>query len=602
LLTLVLACGDPGAFGKDKEKKVTPPPAPPQPIPQKIKVLRDSTIEITLRIYGRKNQSVTYIVRRQPTGKLTAPKNTELEAAVVQYRAPADPTITADSFEYAARSDLGVSAPALVEIEVVDIPAELVAPVEVVFEPILSGATNKQTIQVENRGGVLSEGDFLVDPPWRIEVSPHYRIEPGQRRSVAITFAPDKAGDFTSDLRFSSQPDRAITLRGKALVALEARPASLRLEPVAGALIRAAGLEIVNHTAEPQTIRVTSSARIITDAPLTLEAGHSGSIIVRTNKDDVRLLEGELVLESDAHRTVVPIRAEALPGILQAENTRLELKAAVPGGEPVGVLVIHNFGGSAASAELTADAEFQLSTSKISLPIAGETRIDVRLLSGVNPPIEGTVEIKSGGASQKIAVSAIGTPHTTAPVAKSDGKRSSKKSTSRGSESEPPPSEWSPYETDPTAPIDPVNIVRTVAMNATSCTLEWHVERTPATKFIAETRELRIENGQLAKLWHKHLAFRVERSGNHFRGTIEQLQPSRMYTVRVRGLDDQGEAGAPIFEAAITTRPPESKSVSGIWKALLGVAGVAAIAFFILRRLRAGATPAFDPKKTQRIV
>jgi hypothetical protein len=471
-----------------------------------------------------------------------------------------------------------------------------------VFEPILSGTTNKQTIQVENRGGVLSEGDFLVNPPWRIEVSPHYRIEPGQRRSVTITFAPDKAVDYVSDLRFSSQPDRAITLRGKALVALEARPASLRLEPVAGALIRAAALEIVNHTAEPQTIRVTSSARIITDAPLTLEAGQSGSIIVRTNKDDVRPLEGELVLESDAHRTVVPIRADALPGILQAENTSLELKPAVPGGEPVGVLIIHNFGGSAASAELRADVGFELSTYKVSLPVTGETRVDVRLGSGVRPPIEGTIEIKSGGASQKVAVSAQGVPHTAAPVAKSESRQSPRKSPARSSESERLPSQWSPYETDPTAPIDPVNIVRTVAMNATSCTLEWHVERTPATKFIAETRELKIENGQLAKLWHKHHAFRVERVGDHFRGTIEQLQPSRMYTVRVRGLDDQGEAGAAIFEAAITTRPPESKSSAGIWKALLGIASVAAIGFFILRRLRAGATPAFDPKKTQRIV
>jgi hypothetical protein len=45
----------------------------------------------------------------------------------VQYRAPVDRTITRDSFEYASKSDQGVSAPALVEIEVVDIPAELIS-------------------------------------------------------------------------------------------------------------------------------------------------------------------------------------------------------------------------------------------------------------------------------------------------------------------------------------------------------------------------------------------------------------------------------------------------------------------------------------------
>jgi len=599
---LVFAGGVPDAFAAKKEKKVTPPPAPPPTMPQKIKVLRDSTIDITLRIYGRKNQSISYLVRRQPLGTLTPPKNTELEVAVVQYRPPSDRTITTDFFEYASRSDLGVSAPATVEIEIVDIPAEIIAPVEITFGPILTGSTEKQTIDIENRGGTVAEGDLFVNPPWRIEVSPHYRLEPSQRRSVAITFAPDKPGDITADLRFSSQPDRVTTLRGKSLAALEARPTSLRLDPVAGALIRAGGLEVVNHTTEPQTVQVSGSTRVSTDAPLTLAPGQSGTLMVRTSKDDVRPLSGELILESGSHRTVVPIHSAALPGVLQAEAARVELKKNDAGSAPAGEFLIRNLGGDAASADLVTDVEFKLSTSKITLPSGGEARVEVRLADGISPPLDGSIEIKSGGHSQRIVLSALGTPTAATPSSRTTAKRPVTKTPSHESQTASRAIEWSPYETDPTAPIDPVNIVRTVDMRPTSCTLEWHVDRSPATRFVAEIRELKIENGQLAKYWHKYGAFRVERAGNHFRGTIEELQPSRMYNIRVRGLNKQGESEGTIFEASLTTRPPEPKSGRKTWTALLIGLGVAGLGYLWFRRLRSGQSDtAFNPTKTQRI-
>jgi hypothetical protein len=567
-----------------------------------VKVLRNTPIDIPLRIYGRKNQSITYLVRRQPAGELTSPKNTELEVAVVQYRAPVDRKVTTDSFEYASKSDRGVSAPALVEIEIVDIPAALVSPLDLVFAPVLTGTIGKQTVEIENQGGNVAEGDMFVSEPWRIEISSHYRIEPGQKRAVAIAFAPDKPGDFTTELRFSSQPDRATTLRGKALSALEAKPDSLILEPVTGALTRAAALEITNHTAEPQSVRITGPERIIADPPLALGPGQSGTVMIQTKGDDVRPLSGELVLESGNHRTVVPVRAEALPGILQAENTKVELRPAVPGGVHTGVIIIRNFGGEAASADLLCDAEFQLSTKRIALPVAGEGRVDVSLVNGVNPPIEGTVQVKSGSLNQRIAIAATATPQAIGSSRKSTASRSSTKRTERSSTPAPYADQWSPYETDPTAPIDPVNIIRTVAMSATSCTLEWHAERSPSTKFIAETRELKIEDGKLAKHWHKHGAFRVERAGNYFRGTIGELQPSRMYTIRVRGLNDKGEPAGTVLEASITTRPPGSKSSPISWVGTLLVGAVAILGFAWWRRNRSTSASNFDPTKTQKFV
>jgi hypothetical protein len=268
------------------------------------------------------------------------------------------------------------------------------------------------------------------------------------------------------------------------------------------------------------------------------------------------------------------------------------------------MITIRNYGGESASADLVCDAEFQLSTNRITLPIVGESHVEVRLNPGVNPPIEGTVQVKSGNFTQRVAIAArevalASTSPKKAPTSRPSSKSSSRKSTpSAGSYV----GQWSPYETDPTAPIDPVNIIRTVAMDGNSCTLEWHVERSDSTKFIAESRELKIENGQLAKIWHRHNGFKVERRGNHFRGTIENLQPSRMYTFRVCGLDGEGEPNVVVLEATLTTRPPVPKSLRPGWKStfVILVVIIGGVAWW--RRLRAPGKQAFDPTKTQKFV
>lgn len=130
--------------------------------------------------------------------------------------------------------------------------------------------------------------------------------------------------------------------------------------------------------------------------------------------------------------------------------------------------------------------------------------------------------------------------------------------------------------------------------------MEWHVERSPYSNFIAETRELRLENGQLARIWHRHGAFRVERTGKHFRGTIEKLLPSRMYNFRVRGLDDQGNPASTVFEASITTYPPVSRASRSKWTTILVISAVGLVLFAWWKRVKSSASPAFDPKKTQR--
>jgi hypothetical protein len=586
LFALALLLGDSGFAGT--EKKVQPPPAPPQPIPQKVKVVRGTPLEITLRVYGKTNQPISYLIRRASSGKLTVPKNTELEAAVVEYQAPADHSITRDSFEYASKSTQGVSAPSAVEIEIVDLAPELIAPAEVVFGPLLGGATDKKTIELENKGGSVAEGDLTVDPPWRVEVTNHYRIEPGQRRSVVLTFAPDKPGDYSADLLFSSAPDRSTTLRGKASAAIEVRPASLVLEAVAGSLTRAGALEVVNHTDEPQTVRVAAPERLMSDPPLTLNPGQSGPLMIRTKDGDVRPIAAEITLESGSYRTIVPVHAEALPGIAQAESTQLELRVVPPKPEPMAVLMVRNDGGQPAHAELSGDAEFTISPDKLDLPVGGEARVEVRLAAGINSPIQGTIDLKSGGATQRIALSAKAAaqpsapsvPATTSAVPSRPGKAATRAG-SYGSD------HWSPYEQDPAKPIDPVQIMRNVAISPTSCTIEWHGDRSAAKAFAAEVRELAIGEKGLVQTWRPYPTFHSERTAdNKVRGTFEKLVPGRPYTARIREVNDSGDLGAIILDSSFNTPVPDTETQKARWKTTTILVGVGIVFVVLWRRRR----------------
>src|SRR5262245_15530900 len=76
-----LASGS-AAERKPGELVVAPPPA--QPLTVEVK--RGETVEIALRIFGRKNETLRYLVRTGPQhGKVTAPKPVEREVSTVTY-------------------------------------------------------------------------------------------------------------------------------------------------------------------------------------------------------------------------------------------------------------------------------------------------------------------------------------------------------------------------------------------------------------------------------------------------------------------------------------------------------------------------------------
>ena len=288
-------------------------PAPPQPVGATVKARRGEVLEIPLRIFGTRTQALTFLIRTPPrAGKLSAPKNTANETAIVRYTPPADRAVTRDSFTYAVRSVDGVSAPVEVVIEIADTPAELIAPGELSFGKRLVGKTETVTLEIQNRGGDVSEGDVTVDSPWRVEPPAHYRVEGNARAFLRVTFAPDLPGEFSGEVHYSGQPARLTTLRGEAIAPLAVRPAALDLhhESVTGA--RTGVFEIANQTDSERVVSLHATERLKMDRRLTIAPGRSATVAVMTAEDDRDALAEVIRFEAQGFSAVLPVRAAAV--------------------------------------------------------------------------------------------------------------------------------------------------------------------------------------------------------------------------------------------------------------------------------------------------
>ena len=133
--------------------KMVVAPAPPQPVEQKVTVRRGGSVEIPLKIYGTRAQTLSWIVKQPPArGRLSEVRATGAESAVVTYRPPADLGVVSDRFAFSVRSSEGVSAPVEVTIAITDEAPQISAPGELNFGTLLVGASAAKTLEFSSIG------------------------------------------------------------------------------------------------------------------------------------------------------------------------------------------------------------------------------------------------------------------------------------------------------------------------------------------------------------------------------------------------------------------------------------------------------------------
>ena len=565
----LLVCGPLPAAAQRKKEPL--PEAPPPAQPLAVKVARGETVEIALRIYGRKNEPLKYLIRGAPEhGKLTEPRVVEREVSTVSYTPPADLAITRDRFSYAVQNGAGVSAAVDVVIAIVDLPPQLALPGALDFAPMLAGAVAAKTLEISNRGGGLAEGQAEVEGPWKIEGSAKYRLAAGARAVFKIVFAPEKGGTFESAVRFTSQPETSVRVRGEALEAITATPARIVLQHAAGDAVRAGAFELTNQTGEESRVTLSGGARLQVPAELAVPAHGKVSVPVQTAAGDVTALEGEVRVEAAGLTVRVPVRAARVGPLVRAVGGPVAFGRVDAAKAASASFELENFGGAEASVSWEIGAPFVMEQAGVVLAPGEKKTLVLRTQPGAAAgKYRAWLTAKVGAQKLEIPVEAelwAKAVPAAAPRAGVAVKQAVKPAAAESPQDEPAPAPEAVAE-EPPAPVELPPIVADLRvelfrpegagltrLTPTGATLAWPVTLDAAARFRLESRRVVADAaGEMKALWEEIPKVDVRREGGKNVVALSGLEPGTAYGVRVVPLGSAGEAGRPLFTQFFVT-------------------------------------------------
>lgn len=520
---------------------------------QTVGVRRGASVDIPLRIYGTRSQTLSWIIRQQPAhGQLSKLRATSPETAVITYTPAADLRFTADTFTFSARSNEGASAPALVSISISDDPAKLVVPDIIDFGTVLTGSISTRQIEFTNGGGGIAEGEIMVDPPWRLDGSRRYKLGAGERHIAKVTFTPERGGRFDSEIRFSSQPERTTALRGLANEPLAVTPSPLELRNDAGTTLRAAGFELRNNTSEPIDVAINASKRLIIPTTLHLDPLTSVAVSVQATAGDAAAISETIRLTAGGISARLQVSAKALPAMIRALPEKVKFRRATAGGAEPETVTFENVGGSPGRMAIKASAPFGASDEAIVLEPGERKAVTVSLANTPTGGVQGTLKVSGDGILRDIALEAEVAPNGE-PLFAQPIKR-------------PPPTIQRPGapSLQPTSIPGPRSGTVT-SMTSNRATFEWPGTLGSDVRLRCLRRKLvNGEDDARNQTFSDYARCAFSQRDGRIVATVDNLEPGQVYFFRIDLAGQDGGADIPVSFAQIRTPapPPSSRRIS----------------------------------------
>jgi len=563
------------------QRKEAPGIAPPPPVALNVKIRREGKTEIPLQIHGKANEVLKFLIRTPPLhGKVSEPRKTEREAAVVVYEPPTDLAIGTDKFLFSVQSSVGVSAPVEVNITIIDQPPLLEIPDSIDFGTVRAGTPATKFLEITNRGGGLAIGEVIVETPWKIDGPAGYRLKSGELAIYKLIFTPTTGGTFEKVARFTSDPTHSTTLRGTAESAVAAGPSPIVLRHEASDPVRTGTLELTNQTDEARTLQFKADARLHVPPSVALPARAKIEVPIQSAPGDVQALEAELRIEGQDLALSVPVKAAAVGPIVRAAPRAIVFESVAVGKVAAAQFELENVGGS--TAEVTWNIAEPFRTAQNStLLVAGEKRsFPLEIESKTAGRFRAWLQCKVGAQTFDVPVEAQvggGTPPTRRPP-------EARASTSPDAPEVAPeipavsnavpavPMDWLE---DPIRPPD----VSVSEKTATTATLKWPLALSESTAFRIEARDLYLDpDGKLAVRWIPVGDQKIASADGSYAAKLSGLRPATSHTVRVLPLNAQGEPGERLFAvrfhtAAKPTLKPRSWLMPCLAAALFALVG-----------------------------
>jgi hypothetical protein len=556
--------------------------APPQPMDVNVRVRREGKTEIPLRIYGKANEQLKYLIRVAPEhGRLSEPRATDREVSVVVYEPPADLSITTDKFAYAVQSAVGVSAAVQLTITIVDQPPQLVIPDSIDFATVRTGATNSRLLEISNKGGLIASGEVIVDPPWKLEGKPGYHLGAGDVAVFKIIFAPTVGDKYEGVARYTTDREHSTTLRGVSEDAIATGAVPWVLQQVPGDPHRAASFQLTSQLDEPVAVQLKADARLKIPPLVQLPARGTAKIIVEAAGSDVQAWDSEIRLESADVSLTIPVHVPALGAIVRPTGTALTFGRLPVGKNATTPFEVENIGGAAGSISWKISAPFHIEGDSALLQ-PGEKKsfpmeIETKNVGHFRTWLEFTAGAQTFELPVEAEVGATASPVFSGPASSANVAATT---TSAPSNSDPSESISRPEATDTNeTPISPILTewfanhalpkgVTAHHVTSTSAIVEWPASLSPAIQFRVEMQQLRIgPDKKLRASWLQPAGIPIETRGTNYAAIFTGLQPEQLWTIRIVPLEANGEAGPQLFMLKFYTPPkiPVTARVRGFF-------------------------------------
>jgi hypothetical protein len=552
-----------------------------------LKIHREGQTEIPLRIYGKANEPLKYIIRVQPErGKLSEPKATEREVSVVVYDPPKDLSITTDKFYYQVQSSLGVSGAVMVAITIVDDPPKLAIADVIDFGKIRAGATASHILEISNKGGMIAKGQVVVDPPWRVEGKADYHLAADEVAVFKIVFEPKDGREYEGVARYTSGPAHSTTLRGVATAAISVDPPEWVLQPTPGEAERGGMFDLYNQLDEPRTLKLTTEGQLKIPAEINLAAHGKASVMVEAAPTNPQAWETEIRLIGKDFSIGVPVRVPALGPVIRLATPAISFgRLASSGKDAESNFEVENIGGTLGTVYWEVSPPFHATQTaaplrpgeKKSFPLQldtktpGHYRAWVHFTAGVQTfdlPVQAEVAVDTKpGSAPKSSGPAPATGSTTAEHAAEPGSPAATPAFNKDLHLAFP-ADW--YEPKPPADVHVRNITPTTAV------IEWPASLSKATNFRAEMIQFSVGKDRLMHAnWIHDNEDPINRLGDNYALSLLALNPNQPYTVRIVPVDAKGQVGERLFAVSFST---PHKPHAGTWlpsisylQALLGI-------------------------------
>ena len=578
--------------------------APPPVVSQNVTVARGGSVAIPLAIHGTRAERLEFIIRTPPShGKLSAPRSTGMNGAVVTYTPSARSRAAEDRFTFAVQGREGVSAPGLVTIRFTDaaaspamggttgIPPKLKTPVELEFPPVFPGQRSTVEMEVVNEGGGFAEGEVKVPEPWMVEGINFFRLAANERASIRISFVGDAAGTATGEARISGATPRVVSLRAVVEEQFSVAPPQVRLAAQAGSQTRSGEIQITNRAPDDALVKVEAGGRLLADGSVKIPGRGTATVRVFADAADAGAFDEKVRLSSGKWSATVAVRAVAVGAILKFAKDAVHIRGVAGGISAAGSATLENSGGEAATVRLDIDPPFEIESRVVTVPGRGTIDIPIRAPGAGPGSHRGRMRVAGEGQTASVELIAELAARD-APVPRGElAKMTVPDAPASGTPAVVPVAKTERPPVDSALiPMTLQDIPNTLgrfgrATGPDSAVIEWPAELTQDGVVRFEERILSLgEDDQLKIDWRPLPHARLEKVDAKVIAEFRGLAPATLYTVRV--MAGNGADAGVAFTSDFQT-PREEPMFDIGWRVPSLLAALAVLAYLVRKRRKA---------------